>query len=176
MSVKCWRLNKEVVLLSLLEWCLRKCSVDRLLVVNRCDSELPRRTPLYPESVRQTERIFSGNIIDNLFATAWPGSELIGHSALVYRIGFHSGVVNSMAEVSHSLWTWNHNHEPSLPEDLCLYRSGSRWPTLVTVTHEQDGWIIWENVDDLPWATRDVVSPKDLLIPEAKSPEFLVPA
>lgn len=173
MSIKCWKIGRDQDLRCLLDWCIQHHRVNRLLVVNRLNSQKHERVPLCPEAIQTTERIFDKSIRRKHYALAWPGTELIGHSALVFQISFDRNVLDTIVEVAPQLEMWTHHNNPPLPEDLCLYRIGDCWPTLVSVTHEQDGWIISEGRVEIPGVSKDDPTPDELMIPDPSPPEFL---
>lgn len=75
-------------------------------------------------------------------ASSWPGTQLIGHPGRVYVFQLTERVASIVGDLGESLSSWRHDSQPSLPEDICIFRSGENYPNLVTVTHEQDGWLI----------------------------------
>jgi hypothetical protein len=66
----------------------------------------------------------------------WPGTELIGHTAIVrrYRLSTDSVAILASAE---RLYGWL---APERPEDLAFYREDSRcW--LASIAHERDAYV-----------------------------------
>jgi hypothetical protein len=69
-------------------------------------------------------------------ASSWPGTELIGHTAVVYRYRLNADMVEQLALAADGLFDWV---EPRLPEDPSLLREdGTAW--LTTTAHERDAY------------------------------------
>ena len=69
--------------------------------------------------------------------SAWPGTELLGHEATVYRFKLAPEARWGLATAAAGLFDWR---QPDRPEDLCLLRSdGSAW--LGSIAHERDAFL-----------------------------------
>jgi hypothetical protein len=74
-------------------------------------------------------------------SSEWPGTQLLGSTARVYRYKLTSDTTFILGEVAERLFDWQ---QPELPEDLCLVRpDGNPW--LVTIAHEEDAYLILSN-------------------------------
>lgn len=138
----CWQLPLDIRLEEVFQL---TCSIgrpDRLLAVVRLDSTEKGPTFLTPEAFEAAEEIFEGRVLSKRFAYAWPGTELVGHDALVYVVAFEQSLAKKMSERGPLLFDWVHWPESRLPEDLCLYRKDSPWPFMYSVTHDRDGYLL----------------------------------
>ncbi|HEU4506848.1 MAG TPA: hypothetical protein VFR78_01330 [Pyrinomonadaceae bacterium] len=132
---KCWSVDLRVQSSEeLLTWCLDREGVDRMLVVVRSPRELERLPA----------RLFGTNVLEDFAASAWPGTELIGHSARVFVVKFDQSIAEVILRTQPDLRKWLHASNPPLPEDICLFDSNADSPTLITVSHEELCWIIAE--------------------------------
>jgi hypothetical protein len=79
-TLKCWRVDPRIVPLGeIFDWCYSQ-KADRVLSTIRY-SQGPDKGHNEPVSVRNNIRdIFGESIEEEFWATAWPGTELIGHS------------------------------------------------------------------------------------------------
>ena len=148
---KCWSLNLHLQpSRELLSWCLEQQSVDRMLVVVRMEQDDKTQAYSTPRNLEQLPRILFGtNVLEDFRASAWPGTELIGHPAHVFLVKFDESVAEVVLRTQPDLSKWRHVGNPPLPEDICLFNSSADTPTLVTVTHEELAWIIAEQDPNL---------------------------
>ena len=112
----------------LLRFALGRCDAG-LLVVRDADAMTPM-TANFLGSIKQS-------IISNQPQSRWPGTELIGHTATVFRFRYDDMICDQLTKATDHLYGWI---EPELPEDLCLMRPGGS-PWLVTISHEHDGYL-----------------------------------
>lgn len=166
--MKCWSLDSSVRFSTVSHWCLSNHQVDRLLVSTRLDQDAPKRGLLAPRVHGSIEQIFAGRIVTTLFATAWPGTELVDHCGLVYVIRFDEDLSMRIAAFQDCISKWTQWHEPPLPEDLCLFREGDELPVLVSVTHEGDAWLVTDRGLTLEGVERAPLSLAQLLIPRGQ--------
>lgn len=96
------------------------------------------------ELERLTKAIFGANVLEDFQASAWPGTELIKHSAHVFLVRFDESIAEVVLRTEPDLTKWRHPSNRPLPEDICLFNSSADSPTLVSVTHERLFWIIAE--------------------------------
>ena len=73
----------------------------------------------------------------------WPGTGLLGHYAEVYYFNCSYELVDILTSKTDGLYGWM---QPSSLEDICFFKNGIEW--LVTVSHEQIGWINTNDKDD----------------------------
>jgi len=166
--MECWSLDSSIRFSTVSHWCLANYQVDRLLVSTRLDQDAPQGGLLAPRVHSSIEQMFVGRIVTTLFATAWPGTELVDHCGLVYVIRFDEDVGMRMAAIEEYISKWTQWHDPPLPEDLCLYRRGDEVPVLVSVTHEGCAWLLTERGMTLEGAERSPLSVAELLIPRGQ--------
>jgi hypothetical protein len=69
---------------------------------------------------------------------AWPGTELLGSGALVYRYAVHPSSLRLLSTMNTRLFDWV---QPKAPEDLSFTRSTGE-PILVTTAHESEGHLL----------------------------------
>jgi hypothetical protein len=166
----CWELPYQAQLAPVLEWCLENERVNRLLVAHRRDRALKKFR--CPQAVVWAEELFGKRILERRVATRWPGTEMLEANAMIQVIDFDERLVQPMVEAADGLFDWVGWPDPPLPEDLCLYRVGNSLPTLVSVTHEHDAWIISEKDVSLDGVSKYRSTPENLMIPVG-SPDFL---
>lgn len=135
----CWDVKPDVSLTELAALCLAYREVDRLLVTARSAVSSPD-TLDEPGVENAVAKLFGEFLLERFWASAWPGTSLSNSASMIYVIAFDASVATRMSETEDRLASWNQWHRPPLPADLCLYRSGDKWPTLVSVTHEGEGW------------------------------------
>ena len=92
-----------------------------------------------------TLSVFQGSVMERFSATAWPGTELIGHKGFVFVTRFDEALRRKIVTEEDNLWNWSHNRTPPLPEDLCAFREGEGYPSFVSVTHERKAWLLSES-------------------------------
>lgn len=82
----------------------------------------------------------------------WPGTTLSdwgNKPATIYTFSFNRETVAVLLEFGPSVWDWL---EPSLPEDLVIYRGDSS-PIFVTITHEDAAFFL-SNDDEVKLITQ----------------------
>lgn len=161
----CWSLDISIKLGELLTFCRKEFAVDRLLVIARMDTKGRYLSSNITHSIKE---IFGHNIIDNFLASGWPGTELIGHVSRVFVIEFSELVQQSITEKDDQLFSWTHHNRPPLPEDLCLFRQGGAFPNLISVTHEDEAWLISDKKIQFQGAHKTKVKLSDLLVFDGK--------
>lgn len=151
-------------------WCLACCQVDRLLVTARNDLSRPRELD-EPRVAETVAELFGGRVLEEIWASAWPGTSLGGGGASkLWRIAFDEEVRARMVAMENRLVNWHQWHEPPLPADVCLYREGDPMPVLVSMSHQREpwfgAWLLDTYAADAPFATD----------PELPLPLDLIPA
>jgi hypothetical protein len=74
-------------------------------------------------------------LVSNVSTSEWPGTQLIGHEAILRRYRIADKSLKILAEVD-GLYSWT---SPELPEDLAFYStSGECW--LASISHERQAW------------------------------------
>jgi hypothetical protein len=116
--------------------------------------------------------VFGERLLRATLATAWPGTQLIGHAGKVYVVGFDRSVLRKMVSTEGRLGAWTQWNQQPMPEDICLYRAGDRAPVLVSVTHDGDAWIFHDGDVSGEIATpASIRLPADLIPP---APDFFI--
>lgn len=72
----------------------------------------------------------------------WPGTELVGHTAIVRSYRMCPDSVRVLA-TAHGLYAWE---APERPEDVAFYTDAGRW-WLGSIAHERDAFIDVDAVD-----------------------------
>jgi hypothetical protein len=160
-----WDVSPRASLSDVLAWC-RERGADRLLVATRLERASKKPVLLVPAVVESVRRIFGGAVLRETLARRWPGTELIGHSGMVYLIDFTPDVEKRMVAEENDWSAWIDWHDPPLPEDICLFRQGDTRPLLVSVTHDGEAWIF--DAGPLPRSLAvksEIPLPDDLLPP-----------
>lgn len=158
-NLQCWELNWSIKLEHLLAWALEYEKVDRLLVTARLAKTRTKPPTRVNKIDDKVKTIFGKNVITSFNAKGWPGTSLIGHLGRVYIVEFDEKILRKMVKIENELFNWTHNNNPSLPEDICLFRENAQFPVLISVTHEAEGWILTDKQINM----RDVEPTNDTL-------------
>lgn len=159
---KCWRADLRILRArELLFWCLEQQSVDRMLAVVRMEQQgnryfTPRELKQLPKS------LFGRNVLDDVRASEWPGTKLIGHPGHVFIVKFDESIAEVILRTEPELNKWLYPSNRPLPEDICLFNSSADTPTLVSVTHENLYWIIAEQKPKLAGVRESKTRPEEL--------------
>lgn len=137
--VHCWDVAPRISLSELTALRIAYRDVDRLLLTARSSARHHDALD-EPRVENAIASLFGDVLLDRFWASAWPGTRLSNDASKVYVIRFDGSVAARMSETEDRLPSWNQWHDPPLPADLCLYRDGDPWPTLVSVTHQGEGW------------------------------------
>ncbi|MCI0409488.1 MAG: hypothetical protein L0191_13170 [Acidobacteria bacterium] len=162
--MRVWRLKRDVELKQVLTHCLLTGHVDRLLLA------LPQNKDgalLHPESRPATERIFADRILEWRIGRRWPGTISYETDCHLAVVEFSAELVEPMCSAGPKLFDWRGWPAPALPEDLCLYRQGAEWPSLVSVTHERDAWLLAPEKPASIETEESDFTPEELYIPPA---------
>ena len=163
--MKNWKLTGNPELRPILEYCLRAGAADRLILALR--QKNLEGDFLYPATLPATERLFGARILERRKGRRWPGTVSHRFDCLLVVVRFDEELVTPMVEAGPKLFDWVGSPKSGLPEDLCLYRAGSTWPVLVSVTHEQDAWIFAEEEPSSLEVSACESETEDLFIPRA---------
>ena len=140
-EIKFWINKGAVSLREVLPWCLSEHKVDTALVVSRDATKEGNK-----KVEESTRRIFGQKILKSFWATGWPGTELFqtnrkwASTGRVYVIRFDLETLEQILATENDLFQWNHVRAVPLPEDLCVFRNGSKYPAFYSVTHERDAY------------------------------------
>ncbi|MBI3417079.1 MAG: hypothetical protein HY043_17440 [Verrucomicrobia bacterium] len=135
-----WRIDHRVADLdAVTKWCHQREKVNRVLFSIRVEKQRGSWVPMSPTQLFATQKLLRDYIVDCFLASGWPGSRIFGAPALIFVAQFHLEVQKLIVKYGPRFSDWM---DPHLPEDLCLFRVGSTHPTLVSVTHECDAWLI----------------------------------
>ena len=109
---------------------------------SRCESfSLVWRDQCHEPSAYDIKHALKPFLTSNTRTDEWPGTKLIGHTAILrrYRVADESV---KLLEVAGSLYSWL---QPKLPEDLCFYAAGDIvW--LASISHEGEAWFLDESL------------------------------
>lgn len=162
--MKCWGVNTSTVSLEkLLSPCLLEHKVDRLLFAMSFFKGRNKKRYPAPGVGTSVQKLFGALVLDKFLAYAWPGTELINHKGLVFVVKFNEAVKALMLRVQPNLNHRLHTSTPPLPEDICLFRETSPYPSLVSVTHEKQAWLISRNQPKLRGVSKSSLKPRDLI-------------
>jgi hypothetical protein len=176
-NADCREIEESVPLDVVLDWCLTHRGVDHLLVSARASVDNPNALD-EPKIETAVASVIGDALIESLWATAWPGTQLLTRGASkVFTAKFDKRIRDRLVSTESRLSAWHHEHDPPLPSDLCLYRSGDPRPTLVSVTHDVGwfgAWLLGPFPSEPPFAiAAERPLPEDLVPP---APTLLVPA
>lgn len=124
-----------------------------LLVVG---SELP----LSPEG-QNVLRELTPFIRQIIPSSEWPGTQLLGTTALVHYFTLCQAAALILQRSSDRLFQWL---QPDLPEDLCLLKSLDE-PWLVSISHERDAYLLLEE-PELPELLKEIPGLKTTITSE----------
>jgi hypothetical protein len=168
-----WDVDPQESFANISSWCLDQRGANRLIVAVRPYLAVDDRVFIDPLIHSSASRIFGDAIIRRTSARAWPGTVLTEHAGEVYVIAFDAAVQRRMIDASNILRGWTQASQPPLPEDICLYREGDKWPVLVSVTHAGDAWLLHQE-PHAPFVHKPkIMLPTDLIPPP---PDFIVQA
>lgn len=85
-NTRCWDISRDATFAEVSSWCIEKRSVDRLIIAARSTLDMDNRREFDPRVEESVTAIFGNAIIKAAYATAWPGTELIGHVGKVYVV------------------------------------------------------------------------------------------
>ena len=102
------------------------------------------------EARQRLRQLFGSYMVTSFRASAWPGTEVIGSPGLVSVIRFNKSVKEILLLTQPDLQKWLHYTQPSLPEDICLFKEAAVHPSFVSVTHEGQAWLISQQEPGLP--------------------------
>ena len=174
--MRAWVLPVSTPIDQVFSWCVTERCADRLLLSARLEKGAKARKVGIlsdPPVGDIVSSLFGSNLLERRFVRKWPGTELVGHKGVIFRIAFETSLIDPMARVGKRLADWQHSHKPPLPEDPCLFRQGDTWPILVSVTHEGDAWILSEERPPLCTGKSFDFSPESLLVPSAET-DFMI--
>lgn len=91
----------------------------------------------FEQSAYEIKHALKPFLISNRRTDEWPGTNLIGHEAIVRRYRVTDESVK-LLHVAGGLYSWL---QPNLPEDLAFYASGGEaW--LASISHEKQAWFL----------------------------------
>lgn len=151
MKTSCYRINTDQANVGeILQWCEGAHQVDRMLLAIRLQCRNGRWRPLSPDQYTRALELFGRFVISEKLVSGWPGNKLRGHPGLVFLVRFDRSVRNIVAEAGPKFCDWVRKDRLVLPEDICLFRAGATHPTLISVTHEGDAWLLTDKRVQMP--------------------------
>ena len=154
--------SRNVSLEALLSWVSEERMADHLLLSMRLERAGNGWRYVNQEAGDRLKRLFGPFLVKSFHASAWPGTEVIGVPGEVSIIKFDAKVKDVILQTQPDLNKWLHISQPALPEDLCLFRSNDAWPSLVSVTHEKQAWLIDSVRPNLLGIGKSDLQPKQL--------------
>ena len=140
-KMNCWYFDiRRVSLDAVLSWALAVPKTDKLLFTMRL-SQGKRKKNFTPSGVEKRVRQSFGLFVESFWATGWPGTELVGHKGRVWVTDFNETVKALVLRTQPDFSKWLNDAPYALPEDLCLFKQGNQYPTLISCTHEKDAWL-----------------------------------
>ena len=163
MQLTCWEADARVVSLSeIMSWSLEHHAVDRMLVALRLQQVGNKWRYVEPRAAELFHSQLGSYVLTGFQAAAWPGTELIGHPGFVYVLTFDKQVMEIVLRTQPSLAQWQHSENPSLPEDICLFRESASHPVLITRTHDLNAWLISETKPEPQGFKKKTIPPAQL--------------
>ncbi len=168
MELTCWEADARVASLAeIMNWCLQHHAVDYMLVTMRLDQVGNKWRYHDPKAGEFFQSHFGTYILTGFQVAEWPGTELIGHPGFVFVLTFDEEVKELILRTQPSLDKWQHNENPPLPEDICLFSESASHPVLVTCTHELNAWLISDKDPKLQGFKKSDI-PADKFFPQEK--------
>lgn len=109
----------------ILDFCAKRASKFLLIVRDQLDLDA---------SGQQTIDELEPFLLDKQRGTEWPGTQLLGHEATLFRYEAREGALDVLKRKTNSFYGWQ---QPNLPEDLCFLRERDE-PLWITIAHEED--------------------------------------
>lgn len=128
-------------------------AIVNLLAQKATRVQVVRREQSGDAGAQEFLRSCAGDLEEVAESSEWPGTVLVGHTALVYRYRATPRLMGVLRSACRGLFEWQ---QPTLPEDLCAFRADGE-VLLASIAHERDGWILLDarEFDALP---EDLVS------------------
>lgn len=146
MELTCWEADTGRISLSeIINWCLVNHSVNRMLVVLRLNQDGNRWRYANPEAGEFVQNSFGPHIITGFQAAEWPGTKS-REPAFIYVLNFNEEVKEAVLQTQPSLAKWQHGEQPTLPEDICLFRESDAHPIFLSSTHHYLAWLLSNRV------------------------------
>ena len=139
---------RDVSLEQALSWALDAAKADKLLFTMRL-AQGKGKSRWKPPGVEKNVREIFGQYIESFWASGWPGERLINHKGRVWVTNFDEKVLAAVVQRQPDFSKWLNREPFALPEDLCAFREGEKYPALVSVTHEGDGWLFSDHKPNL---------------------------
>lgn len=172
-ELRIWQLRPNAHVGPVMEWSLRERGVNRLLVSMMLSEAGSRRRPAKPQALQWALREFEGRILGAWATSTWPGVEYrVPEAGLVLEIDFDARLGDVMKGTGRRLADWSSQHDPPLPEDLCLYRAGDAVPAFYSLTHERQYWVVSERKPALRYWYEEEFDPAAYLVLVGR-PRFL---
>lgn len=140
---------RDVSLEQALPWALDAAKADKLLFTMRL-SQGKGESRAKPAGVEGNVREIFGRYIESFWASGWPGTQLCEHKGRVWVTDFDGKVLAAVVRRQPDFSKWLNREPFALPEDLCAFREGEKYPALVSVTHEGDAWLVSDQKPNLP--------------------------
>jgi len=144
---------RDVSLEKALGWALRTSAPNRLLFAMRLAEGRGKKRFAPPGVEDNIKRVFEKYILESFWASQWPGTQLFEHKGRVWILEFSEEVKALVLKTQPIFAMWHNNS--LLPEDICVFREGNRSPTLLSVTHEGDGWFFSRDKPRMPKLRQD---------------------
>lgn len=143
MSSRLYEVDLDLFSLSkMFEWCLLQGGNRILSVV---------RTHKSARALTSARELFAPNLCAEFNAWGWPGTKSLGGDNMVLEAEFDSKLAAKLIEREPSLDQWRDYN--LLPEDLCIFATGSDWPMFFSATPEPAAWMIWNSPIELTGVT-----------------------
>lgn len=123
-----------------LNWASEHHKADRMFVTIRTDRVRGRWRPSYPHVEKAVMDLFSPFILRAFLANAWPPCDYIRHPHIVCVMRYSSHIRDIILKKEPHFDGWLNTN--GLPEDICLFKSGSRFPAFMSSTHDGQAWLV----------------------------------
>ena len=141
MCYKIWEIDtRKVPLEKLFKWCRRHHGVDRILF--GLPTRMKKRKLCNEKQVGNALRLFRDFIIETHEVRSWPGVDYFEGSRPIFVVKITDDLVRAVINAGPYLHHWSISNPTPLPEDLCLFRQGARFPTLTSCAHEDLAWLV----------------------------------
>jgi hypothetical protein len=161
-----WEIDvKKVATETVVRWCFENHQVNRMVVgISMCRGPGKKLGPCKFAQIRNARRFFGDFVLAKLSVSGIPGTIFYGCKHPVLVIDFNEEVARRVVALGPRLTDWDSHNALPLPRDLCFYRTGARFPNLVTVAHEGDAWLLSDQQVHLKGVRPTHLSPADIYV------------
>jgi len=162
--ITCWESIDDVKLYEVMTWAMHCCKADMMLVVERSNAG-PKGRYLFDKSVESTvNSMFKYSMVKQLRVIGWPGTLVSASSERVTVVRLDEKLVKSVVSKEPWLFHWVHNSYKKLPEDICIFKEGGKYPLFSSITHEKQAYIVCDMEISIKGFHKVKSTPEELML------------